>query len=157
MNDPSDPPHEPARDPSRPTDARLLITEQAWEDLTDRARAMVAQAYAPYSRVHVGAAALTGEGRIVTGCNVENASTGIGICAEVNLTGSLVATGGSRLVALVVLAGDGEPIMPCGRCRQFLYEFGGNELAIATAAGVMTLGELLPHAFGPDDVAARAD
>lgn len=134
-----------------------VITEATWAELSARADEMVGVAYAPYSRVHVGAAALVDDGRIVSGCNVENASTGIGICAEVNLSGALVSSGGGRLVALSVLAGDHEPIMPCGRCRQFLYEFGGEELLVATPEGVVTLGELLPHAFGPDDVAARAD
>jgi cytidine deaminase len=117
---------------------------------------MVARAYAPYSDVRVGAAGITDDGRIVQGCNVENASSGLGICAEVNLVGSLVATGGGRLLALSVLAGDGEPIMPCGRCRQVLYEVGGAELLVATTQGVMAIGELLPHPFGPHDIAERA-
>lgn len=138
-----------------PTDP--AVTEALWSQLAERAAEMVGIAYAPYSRVHVGAAALVDDGRIVTGCNVENASTGLGICAEVNLTGALVSSGGGRLVALSVLAGDQQPIMPCGRCRQFLYEFGGDELLVATSEGVLTLGQLLPHAFGPGDVSARAD
>ncbi|MFV0318487.1 MAG: cytidine deaminase [Microthrixaceae bacterium] len=135
----------------------LEVDRSRWSDLEARAAAMVALAYAPYSRVHVGAAALVDDGRIVEGCNVENASTGIGICAEVNLTGALVASGGGRLVALSVLAGDHQPILPCGRCRQFLYEFGGPDLLIATPRGVVTLGELLPDAFGPAELAARVD
>lgn len=133
-----------------------LVTAQTWAELAEHAASMVARAYAPYSDVRVGAAGITDDGRIVQGCNVENASSGLGICAEVNLVGSLVATGGGRLLALSVLAGDGEPIMPCGRCRQVLYEFGGAELLIETAQGTMTIGELLPHPFGPHDTAARA-
>jgi cytidine deaminase len=119
---------------------------------------MTAVSYAPYSGVHVGAAALTDTGEIVTGCNVENASTGIGICAEVNLGGKFISEqAGSRLVALAVVAGDGELISPCGRCRQFLYEFGGDDLLIDWNGVGRPLGELLPDAFGPDDVAGRAD
>lgn len=132
------------------------ITQQTWAELAEHAAHMATRAYAPYSNVRVGAAAITDDGWIVAGCNVENASSGLGICAEVNLVGSLVATGGGRPLALSVIAGDGEPIMPCGRCRQVLYEFGGAELLIATAQGIMALGELLPHPFGPDDMAERA-
>lgn len=129
------------------------------------ARAMTDRAYAPYSGVRVGAAALCEDGSIVTGCNVENASIGIGICAEVNLCGHLVAArapDGSghntspRPIALSVVAGDLQPIAPCGRCRQFLYEFGGPDLLIELDDRVTTLGELLPEAFGPADVAGRA-
>jgi cytidine deaminase len=127
-----------------------------WELLRTQARAMTGRSYAPYSRVRVGAAALADDGRVVTGCNVENASTGIGICAEVALSAQLVGTGGGRLVALAVVAGDGLPISPCGRCRQFLYEFGGPDLVIDGAHGPVTLGELLPDAFGPDDLPRRA-
>ena len=95
------------------------------------------------------------DGSIVTGCNVENASIGIGICAEVNLCGHLVAAGAPRPLALAVVAGDHRPIAPCGRCRQFLYEFGGDQLLIELERGVVTLGDLLPDAFGPDDVVDR--
>jgi len=126
-----------------------------WAMLRARAAEIVERAYAPYSGVRVGAAALCADGSIVTGCNVENASTGIGICAEVNLCGHLVAAGGARPVALAVVAGDHLPIAPCGRCRQFLYEFGGGELLIELDRGVVTLDELLPDAFGPDDLPAR--
>ena len=143
-------------DGDRPSTGGGPITRQTWAELAEHAAQMAARAYAPYSDVRVGAAGMTDDGRIVLGCNVENASSGLGICAEVNLVGSLVATGGGRLLGLSVLAGDGKPIMPCGRCRQVLYEFGGAELLIATTQGVMTLGELLPHPFGPQDVAGRA-
>lgn len=132
------------------------VTPRTWAELDERAVRMASVAYAPYSRVRVGAAALTHDGRIVQGCNVENASTGLGICAEVNLVGSLVATGGSRLRAVSIVDGDGRPISPCGRCRQVLHEFGGPGLLVATSDGVMTLGDLLPHPFGPHDVAKRA-
>lgn len=139
-------------EPSTPTN----VPPVDWELLRSRARAMTERSYSPYSGVRVGAAAVCADGRVVQGCNVENASTGIGICAEVNLAGQLVASGGGRLVALAVVAGDGEPIPPCGRCRQVLHEFGGPELLIELEGGPVTLGELLPHAFGPDDLAGRA-
>lgn len=137
-------------------DPRTEPSEVDWPQLFERAQTMAERAYAPYSRVRVGAATLTGDGRVVEGCNVENASVGIGTCAEVNLCGNLVATGGGSLTALTVVAGDGEPIIPCGRCRQFLFEFGGPGLAVATEHGLLTLAELLPYPFGPDDVGARA-
>lgn len=127
-----------------------------WDTLRREALAMTERSHAPYSGVRVGAAALCADGTIVTGCNVENASTGIGVCAEVTLATSMVAAGGHDLVALAVVAGDGEPISPCGRCRQFLYEFGGAELLIETPEGVVTLGDLLPQAFGPADIEGRA-
>ena len=130
--------------------------EVPWEVLRSRARAMTERSYAPYSGVRVGAAGITDDGSVVEGCNVENASMGIGTCAEVNLCGAMVGTGGRHLVALAVVAGDGAPIIPCGRCRQFLHEFGGSQLLVETEYGVLTLGELLPHPFGPDDVGARA-
>lgn len=152
MSDPSlpDPTDADTFDPGGP------VTQRTWSTLAEHASRMVDRAYAPYSHLRVGAAALTDDGRIVQGCNVENASSGLGICAEVNLVGSLVATGGGLLVALSVVAGDGEPLVPCGRCRQVLHEFGDAGLLIATPGRVMTLGELLPHPFGPDDVATRA-
>ena len=93
------------------------------------------------------------------GCNVENASYGLTLCAECGLVSALRATGGGRLVALAVVAGDGAYLAPCGRCRQVLYEFGGPDLLVDTGATARptTLGELLPGAFGPDDVASRSD
>ena len=124
-----------------------------WQALRDAARKMVDRAHAPYSRLQVGAAALVDDGRIVTGCNVENASFGLSLCAECGLVSALHAGGGGRLLALVVVAGDGRPLAPCGRCRQLLHEAGGPTLAID---GFGSLGALLPSAFGPDDVAGRA-
>jgi len=128
-----------------------------WEQLRAEARAMAERAYAPYSGVRVGAAGLADDGRVVVGCNVENASIGIGICAEVNMAGHLVATGGGTLVAVVSVAGDGDALTPCGRCRQFLYEFGGAQILVDRPNGPVELGDLLPDAFGPEDVAARSD
>jgi cytidine deaminase len=102
---------------------------------------------------------LVDDGRVVRGCNVENASYGLTLCAECGLVSDLCATGGGRLVALAVVAGDGVYLAPCGRCRQVLYEFGGSDLLVDTGAdrAPTTLGELLPGAFGPDDVASRSD
>ena len=100
----------------------------------------------------MGAAALVTDGRIVTGCNVENASYGLSLCAECGVAQSLAASGGGRLVALAVVGTDGTYLAPCGRCRQILFEFGGHELLVETADGVVTLEQLLPGAFGPDDL-----
>ncbi|MGB3410516.1 MAG: cytidine deaminase [Microthrixaceae bacterium] len=148
-------------------DAHADAHEIDWQVLRTEARAMADRAYAPYSGVRVGAAALCDDGTVIAGCNVENASIGIGICAEVNLCGHLVASRSpgkrdgpqaplARPVALSVVAGDHRPIAPCGRCRQFLYEFAGPDLLIELDDRMATLGELLPEAFGPQDVAARA-
>jgi cytidine deaminase len=135
-----------APSPGRPS------TEPDWDALRAAARSMVGRAYAPYSDVHVGAAALVDDGRIVTGCNVENASYGLTLCAECGIVQQLAATGGGRLVALCVVGTDGTYLAPCGRCRQVLFEFGGPSLRIETDHGIVTLDQLLPHAFGPADL-----
>ncbi|WP_051112584.1 cytidine deaminase [Nonomuraea coxensis] len=109
-------------------------------------------AYAPYSKFPVGAAALVDDGRIVTGCNVENASYGLGLCAECGLVSELQRTGGGRLVAFTCVDGHGELLMPCGRCRQLLYEFGGDDLLVETVDGPKAMTEILPYAFGPQDL-----
>lgn len=125
------------------------MTEPDWEALRATALAMVERAYAPYSGLRVGAAALADDGRVVTGCNVENASYGLTLCAECGVAQALAASGGGRLVALAVVGADGAYLAPCGRCRQVLYEFGGPDLLVDTHDGVVTLAELLPGAFGP--------
>ena len=127
-----------------------------WDDLRARARAMTERSYAPYSHVHVGAAALVDDGRVVVGANVENASYGLSLCAECSLASHLAGTGGGRLVALAVVGGDGQYLAPCGRCRQILFEFGGPGLLIDTGSTIVTLGDLLPGAFGPADLPTRA-
>jgi cytidine deaminase len=109
-------------------------------------------AYAPYSKFPVGAAAVVDDGRIVTGCNVENASYGVGLCAECGLVSALQSSGGGRLVAFTCVDGHGELLMPCGRCRQLLFEFGGEELWVETVDGPKRMAEILPYAFGPDDL-----
>ena len=123
-----------------------------WTALRAAARLIMQKAYAPYSGFPVGAAALVEDGRIVTGCNVENASYGIGLCAECGLVSSLNATGGGRLIAFTCVGPDGESLMPCGRCRQLLYEFGGPELLVETSHGIVPMTEVLPDAFGPADL-----
>ncbi len=119
-----------------------------WEQLRTHATAVAQHAYAPYSRLHVGAAGLVDDGRIVRGCNVENASYGLTLCAECGLVSNLHATGGGRLVAVVCVDGDGNRLAPCGRCRQLLYEAGGPQLLVDE----QPILDLLPGAFGPDDL-----
>lgn len=133
-----------------------MITDADWQRLRDQARAMTARSYSPYSKVRVGAAALVDDGRMVSGANVENASYGLSLCAECSLVSQLAATGGGRLVAFTVVGGNGEYLAPCGRCRQLLFEFGGNELQIDIGDRVVTLADLLPGAFGPDDLPTRS-
>lgn len=123
-----------------------------WLALQAAAREMIPRAYAPYSGFPVGAAALTEDGRIVTGCNVENASYGLGLCAECGMVSDLARSGGGRLVAVACVGGDGQPLMPCGRCRQLLWENGGAEMQLATPSGVKTMAEVLPDAFSADDL-----
>lgn len=135
----------------------LAVDAATWERLRDAARAVAEHAYVPYSGVRVGAAALVDDGRVVVGCNVENASIGLTTCAENGVASALAASGGGRLVALAVVAGDGRYLAPCGRCRQVLYEFAGADLLIDAGDALVTLGDLLPGAFGPGDVTARRD
>jgi cytidine deaminase len=115
------------------------------------------QAYAPYSKLRVGAAGQTPDGRVVTGCNVENASYGLTLCAECGLVSALHATGGGMLEAVAVVAGDGAPLLPCGRCRQLLLEAGGPDLLVDTDGGPVPLSALLPAAFSGTDLGARRD
>ena len=120
-----------------------------WDALTAAATEAMRGAYAPYSRYPVGAAALVDDGRTITGCNVENASYGLTLCAECTLVGQLQLTGGGRIVAFVCVDGAGATLMPCGRCRQLLYEFRAPGMLLATVSGVRTMDEVLPDAFGP--------
>ena len=123
-----------------------------WEELRAAAVAAMERAYAPYSGFPVGAAATVDDGRLVTGCNVENAAYGVALCAECGLVSQLHITGGGRLTHFVCVNGAGEVIMPCGRCRQLLFENGGPELLLMTVSGVRRMDEVLPDAFGPDDL-----
>jgi cytidine deaminase len=126
-----------------------------WQHLRNEALAAMKKAYVPYSKFPVGVAALVDDGRIVTGCNVENASYGLTLCAECGLVSSLAATGGGRLVAFACVDISGNPLMPCGRCRQLLQEHGGSKLQLMTDEGVKTLNDLLPWAFGPEEIETR--
>lgn len=123
-----------------------------WNVLRDMAIQAAQRAYAPYSRLQVGAAALVDDQRIVTGCNVENVSYGLGLCAECGVVSTLHSTGGGRLLALVCADAHGSLLMPCGRCRQVLLEHGGPDLLIDHPDGPRRLADLLPDAFGPDDL-----
>jgi cytidine deaminase len=149
------------------------MTTIDWPRLRALAADVASRAHAPYSRLRVGAAGVTGDGLVITGCNVENASFGLTLCAECGLVSALHATApapdGSAsasspasasapfLVAVAVVAGDGAPLLPCGRCRQLLQEAGGPTLLVDTASGPVPLSELLPAAFGGPDLAARRE
>ncbi len=123
-----------------------------WEKLRAAAVEAAQAAYCPYSGLQVGAAAVCDDGRIVTGCNVENASYGVGLCAECTMAGQLRLTGGGRFVAVACRSGTGDLLMPCGRCRQILYEFGGPDGLMDTPDGPLPMSSVLPHAFGPADL-----
>jgi homotetrameric cytidine deaminase len=126
-----------------------------WEELKSEAIDAATRAYAPYSRLQVGAAGLIDDGGIVTGCNVENASYGLTLCAECGLVSNLFDSGGGRLVALSVTDRNGEFLMPCGRCRQVLMEAGGPDLLVDSADGPRRLDSLLPDAFTADELGTR--
>jgi cytidine deaminase len=130
-----------------------VVEDFDWSALRSAAEQAMTHAYAPYSDFPVGAAALVDDGRVVTGCNVENASYGIGLCAECGLVSQLHLTGGGRLTHFICVNGERELLMPCGRCRQLLFENGGPTLRLMTLSGVRTMDEVLPDAFGPDDLA----
>ena len=123
-----------------------------WAKLRRAALEAMGNAYAPYSQFPVGAAAYVDDGRIVVGCNVENASYGLGLCAECGLVSALHASGGGRLTAFACVDARGEVLMPCGRCRQLLWEHGGPALLVETAQGARPMAELLPAAFDAADL-----
>ncbi len=128
------------------------ITPDAWQTLRDAAVAAMGRAYVPYSGYPVGAAALVDDGRVVSGCNVENAAYGVTLCAECGMVSELINSGGGRLVAFACVNKVGEPIAPCGRCRQLLFEHGGRSLLLAMPSGTMTLDQAMPDGFGRDDL-----
>jgi len=123
-----------------------------WNQIHDLAKEAMKKAYAPYSKYPVGVAALVSDGRLISGCNVENASYGLGLCAECSLVSALVTSGGGRLIAIVCVDGAGNFLAPCGRCRQLLFEHGGNDALLMTPDGPQTMAAMLPWAFGPDDL-----
>jgi len=126
------------------------MTTVDWDELRTAARRCCAMAYAPYSQYPVGAAGLADDGRVVAGCNVENAGYGVTLCAECGMVSQFIATGGGRLVAATCCDKHGQVIMPCGRCRQLLWEHGGARLLLDTPLGVLPMEDVLPQAFGPD-------
>jgi cytidine deaminase len=131
--------------------------EEPFDRLLEVARRLAARAYAPYSGYAVGAAALVDDGRIVAGCNVENAAYGVALCAECGLISELISGGGGRLVAFACVNGAGEVIMPCGRCRQLLSEHAAAQLQVLTPRGVRDMDAVLPQAFGADDIEEMRD
>ena len=124
-----------------------------WDALRRAARDVVQNAYVPYSNYPVGAAALTDSGEIIVGCNIENAAYGVTLCAECSLVSALITGGGGRLVAFTCCNANGKVIMPCGRCRQLLWEHGGPDLLVETVSGIKPMTQVLPDAFGPEDLA----
>ena len=141
-----------------PQHALGVVPEVDWESLREAAIEAMGHAYAPYSDFPVGVAGLVDDGRVVVGCNVENAAYGVALCAECGMVSQLHVGGGGRLVAVACVGGDGEPLMACGRCRQLLWEHGGPTCLVMTPEGVLPMSDLLPQAFGADDLdAARRD
>ena len=128
-----------------------------WSRLRAAATEVAERAYAPYSRFQVGAAGQAADGQVITGCNVENASYGLTLCAECGLVSALHAAGGGTLVAVSVVSADGAPLLPCGRCRQLLLEAGGPGLLVDTDSGPTELGRLLPSPFTQADLEAVGD
>ncbi|MDO5049576.1 MAG: cytidine deaminase [Actinomycetaceae bacterium] len=136
------------------------VTEEVWQVLHETAVDAMKRAYAPYSKYPVGAAALVDDGRILSGCNVENAALGVTLCAECGVISDLINGGGGRLVAFTCVNEDGAKIVPCGRCRQILFEHSGKELLLYMPDGIQTMDQVLPGAFGPADlhqITERAD
>jgi cytidine deaminase len=127
-------------------------SEVDWGALRSAARDVAGRAYVPYSKFPVGAAALVADGRVVVGCNVENAAYGVTLCAECSLVSALVVGGGGRLVAFTCVDRHGDVLMPCGRCRQLLWEHGGPDLQVETVRGIVPMTEVLPDAFGVQDL-----
>jgi cytidine deaminase len=132
------------------------MSEIDWPALQAAATDVMRSAYAPYSKFEVGAAGLVDDGRVVVGCNVENAAYGVGLCAECGLVSALHATGGGRLVGVVCVDRHGNTLMPCGRCRQLLWENGGPRMLLLTSRGPLPMTEVLPDAFGVQDLRERA-
>ena len=133
------------------------MSEIDWTGLHAVAVEAMKKAYAPYSNFPVGAAALVDDGRVISGCNVENASYGVGLCAECSLVSALTMSGGGKLVAFACVDGNGDRLMPCGRCRQLLFEHSAEGMLLDTISGIKTIDEVLPDAFGPRQLAEYAD
>jgi cytidine deaminase len=143
---------QPGREAPPGSEASSAAYDIDWNALHERAVELMRRAYAPYSRFPVGVAGLVDDGRVVAGCNVENAGYGVALCAECGMVSDLVATGGGRLVAVYCVGADGQPLMPCGRCRQLLWEHGGPTCLLQTPKGILPMTEVLPQAFGREDL-----
>lgn len=131
------------------------MAEINWAELRKAATEAMTRSYSPYSKFAVGAAALTADGRVVSGCNIENASYGLTLCAECSLVSELFRTGGGKLVAFSCVDAHGNALMPCGRCRQLLFEHSEEGMLLDTVSGIKTIEEVLPDAFGPRDLIER--
>ena len=123
-----------------------------WDALRSASAEAAQHSYSPYSKFPVGAAALTEDGRIVTGCNVENVSYGLTLCAECGLVSALHLSGGGKIVASVATDPAGKPLAPCGRCRQLLLEAGGPDLIVDGPGGPRNILELLADPFTQEDL-----
>jgi cytidine deaminase len=134
----------------------MAVSDDTWASLRSLALEAMERAYTPYSHFPVGAAALVDDGRTVSGCNVENAGYGVTLCAECGLVSELVRTGGGRLVAFTCVGGHGQLLVPCGRCRQLLWEHGGPSLLVELPSGIHPMTDVLPEAFGPEYLAREA-
>lgn len=134
------------------TENQHPVDDATWQRLQRAATDALAHSYSPYSNFPVGAAALVDDGRTVTGANIENASYGITLCAECSLVSALHMSGGGKLTAFVCVDGHGEVLMPCGRCRQLLYEHRAPGMQLLTVSGVRTMDRVLPDAFGPESL-----
>ena len=134
------------------TENQQIVDESTWQRLQRAATEALEHSYSPYSRFPVGAAALVDDGRVVTGANIENASYGVTLCAECSLVSALFMSGGGKLVAFVCVDGHGEVLMPCGRCRQLLYEHRAPGLQLLIVSGVRSMDQVLPDAFGPENL-----
>ncbi len=131
-----------------------MPTEIDWDALRAHANEALTHSYSPYSNFPVGVAAIVDDGRVITGANIENASYGVTLCAECSLVSALHMSGGGKLVAFSCVDGHGNVLMPCGRCRQLLYEHSAEGMLLETVSGIKTIDEVLPDAFGPRTLAA---
>lgn len=147
---------QPERGAAARAEAGGAAYDPDWEALRTRAVELMRIAYAPYSRFPVGVAGLVDDGRVVAGCNVENAAYGVALCAECGMVSDLVASGGGRLVAVYCVGANGQPLMPCGRCRQLLWEHGGPTCLLMTPEGILPMAAVLPQAFGREDLDEQA-
>lgn len=136
------------------TNAATPITEELWQRLHAEAVAALEHSYSPYSNFPVGVAALVDDGRIISGANIENASYGVTLCAECSLVSALHMGGGGKLRAFVCVDGQEQTLMPCGRCRQLLFEHAAAGMQLRTLSGIKTINEVLPDAFGPSTLDA---